>query len=447
MDGKRKPKRIRFNDAQQTTEYHIDSSPDALKKEISRLEFLHTDRLHTNTEYNAVLRDCVEYSLLPLQELPKRYASDRIIKKVERIFGVSATDLKTKLVNSGLDYRTVKARFEANLMAINQHQFFTESSFEDVTRYELWKDQERTRLRKIVAELDVRLASAQTSSIPVRVENIGPIEARVRHEHLCRLLSAPQLFDKKKELKNHEKLGKFFERLEAHMKTVPDQSSMEIDAFIAQDIESSKVKRHLFPLSTLHSWLLQEAEMRAGIGRLTRYVSLLHFILSTKTYTRHTLLLIIWLVELAVKELPKRAYNKIELKEFQAAVETLIKEVDHLMLNLFRYFGEDILGASLVNKMLVQLFDVSKTLKMDIFREINYQNAILFSLEHSMRNKYADELVSCEEIKEAIRVDPDAYEKLAEKEIESKVEDLTSIPSLLGSLFSHLVVINHRIRV
>jgi hypothetical protein len=56
------------------------------------------------------------------------------------------------------------------------------------------------------------------------------------------------------------------------MKTVPDQSSMEIDAFIAQDIESSKVKRHLFPLSTLHSWLLQEAEMRAGIGRLTRYV-------------------------------------------------------------------------------------------------------------------------------------------------------------------------------
>jgi hypothetical protein len=42
-------------------------------------------------------------------------------------------------------------------MAINQHQFFTESSFEDVTRYELWKDQERTRLRKIVAELDVRL--------------------------------------------------------------------------------------------------------------------------------------------------------------------------------------------------------------------------------------------------------------------------------------------------
>lgn len=62
-------------------------------------------------------------------------------------------------------------------------------------------------------------------------------------------------------------------------------------------------------------------------------------------------------------------------------VETLIKEVDHLMLNLFRYFGEDILGASLVNKMLVKLFDVSKTLKMDIFREINYQNAILFSLE------------------------------------------------------------------
>lgn len=64
-----------------------------------------------------------------------------------------------------------------------------------------------------------------------------------------------------------------------------------------------------------------------------------------------------------------------------------------------------------------------------------------------MRNKYADELVSCEEIKEAIRVDPDAYEKLAEREIESKVEDLTSIPTLLGSLFSHLVVSNHWIRV
>ncbi len=62
-------------------------------------------------------------------------------------------------------------------------------------------------------------------------------------------------------------------------------------------------------------------------------------------------------------------------------VETLIKEVDHLMLNLFRYFGEDIFGATLVNRMLVQLFDVSKVLKMDIFRDINYQNAILFSLE------------------------------------------------------------------
>lgn len=68
-------------------------------------EFNYNNIIIINFQYNAVLRDCVEYSLLPLQELPKRYASDRIIKKVERIFGVSATDLKTKLVNSGLDYR------------------------------------------------------------------------------------------------------------------------------------------------------------------------------------------------------------------------------------------------------------------------------------------------------------------------------------------------------
>lgn len=60
-----------------------------------------------------------------------------------------------------------------------------------------------------------------------------------------------------------------------------------------------------------------------------------------------------------------------------------------------------------------------------------------------MRNKYADELMACEEAKEVIRVDPDAYEKLAEKEIESKVEDLTSIPSLTGSLFCPPLVINH----
>ncbi len=72
---------------------------------------------------------------------------------------------------------------------------------------------------------------------------------------------------------------------------------------------------------------------------------------------------------------------RIQIREFQTVIETLIKEVDHLMLNLFRYFGEDMLGAALVNKMLVQLFDVSKVLKMDIFRDINYQNAILFSLE------------------------------------------------------------------
>jgi hypothetical protein len=63
----------------------------------------------------------------------------------------------------------------------------------------------------------------------------------------------------------------------------------------------------------------------------------------------------------------------------------LIKDIDHLMLNMFRYFGDEPLGATLVTKMLVLLFSVSKALKMDIFRAISYQEAILFSLEVQCR--------------------------------------------------------------
>lgn len=59
----------------------------------------------------------------------------------------------------------------------------------------------------------------------------------------------------------------------------------------------------------------------------------------------------------------------------------LIKDTDHLMLNLFRYFGDDKLGAILVNKILVTLFETSKALKMEIFKTLNYQEVILFSLE------------------------------------------------------------------
>ncbi len=73
-----------------------------------------TWRIHCkiiNLQYNGVLRDCVEHSLLPLQELPKRYTADKLIKKIERVFGISAADIKTKLLNSGLDYR-VSASYE-----------------------------------------------------------------------------------------------------------------------------------------------------------------------------------------------------------------------------------------------------------------------------------------------------------------------------------------------
>ncbi len=59
----------------------------------------------------------------------------------------------------------------------------------------------------------------------------------------------------------------------------------------------------------------------------------------------------------------------------------LTKDTDHMMLNLFRYYGDDKLGANLLNKILVTLFETSKALKMEIFKSINYQEVIIFSLE------------------------------------------------------------------
>jgi hypothetical protein len=48
---------------------------------------------------------------------------------------------------------------------------------------------------------------------------------------------------------------------------------------------------------------------------------------------------------------------------------------------MFRYFGNDKLGAILVTKTLVTLFEVSKLFKLEIFKTTNYQDVIVFSLE------------------------------------------------------------------
>lgn len=69
------------------------------------------------------------------------------------------------------------------------------------------------------------------------------------------------------------------------------------------------------------------------------------------------------------------------MDDLRNITEILIKDTDHMMLNLFRYYGEDKLGANLLNKILVALFDISKALKMEIFKSLNYQEVIVFSLE------------------------------------------------------------------
>jgi hypothetical protein len=181
-------------------------------------------------------------------------------------------------------------------------------------------------------------------------------------------------------------------------------------------------------------------------------------------------------MQLCAKEIKRITYNKIEVMsdltlidgltvslqsdDFRNITELLIKDTDHMMLNLFRYYGDDKLGAILLNKILVTLFDTSKTLKMEIFKTLNYQEVILFSLEvrrmpcqsginafrsdfvlqYSIRSLYRDLLFSCEEEKEAVTKNPENSvrdeDKQLEKEIESKMEDLTSIPTFPGKIWS-----------
>lgn len=64
-------------------------------------------------------------------------------------------------------------------------------------------------------------------------------------------------------------------------------------------------------------------------------------------------------------------------------------------------------------------------------------------LQYSIRSLYRDLLASCEEEKEAVTRNPEPSatdeDKQLEKEIESKMEDLTSIPTFPGKLVMHSI--------
>jgi hypothetical protein len=232
-------------------------------------------------------------------------------------------------------------------------------------------------------------------------------------------------------------LEPFLNRLHQHTDSLADDAALDLVNFIEKDVEASSVKRYLTPLNSFSYWLLEEYEERIGPGRLYRHTGLLHLLLTTKSYSRERLALILWQMQLCAKEIKRITYNKIESDDFRNITELLIKDTDHMMLNLFRYYGDDKLGAILLNKILVTLFDTSKTLKMEIFKTLNYQEVILFSLEYSIRSLYRDLLFSCEEEKEAVTKNPENSvrdeDKQLEKEIESKMEDLTSIPTFPGA--------------